>query len=122
MSLFSAPMLVGGILSIPRRIIEFLTEPIALPASQAVASKLYTDPTALPGTAVGKNGGLPPSHNNKPEDSPVHDKRRLEMLELFDPALMVFQKVLDSEKCVERIACRMAVVEKAGILPVWINW
>ncbi|CAI6363921.1 unnamed protein product [Macrosiphum euphorbiae] len=119
MSLFSAPMLVGGILSIPRRIIEFLTEPMYVPAT--AATKLYTDPTALPGTAVGKNGGLPASLN-KPEDSPVHDKRRLEMLELFDPALTVFQKVLDSEKCVERIACRMAVVEKAGILPVWINW
>lgn len=108
-------MLVGGILSIPRRLLEFLTDPIYVPAA---ATKLYTDPTALPGTAVGKKGGL----LNKPEDSPVHDKRRLEMLELFDPALTVFQKVLDSEKCVERIACRMAVVEKAGILPVWINW
>lgn len=120
LSLFSAPMAITGILSIPRRIIEFLTEPIYTPAA-ASASKLYTDSTGLPSTAVAKNGGLPPSLN-KPEDPPVHDKRRLEMLELFDPALAVFKKVLDSEKCVERIACRMAVVEKAGILPVWINW
>jgi len=119
LSLFSAPMAISGILSIPRRIIEFLTEPVYTPATSA--SKLYTDPTALPSTAVAKNGGLP-SSLNKPEDPPVHDKRRLEMFELFDPALTVFKKVLDSEKCVERIACRMAVVEKAGILPVWINW
>lgn len=105
--LFSAPMVVGGLLSIPGRIIDFLTGPVYVPAA---ATKLFTEPTT--GTPVGKTGS--PAFS-KPDDS-----RR--MLELFDPALTIFRKVLDSEKCVERIACRMAVVEKSGILPVWINW
>lgn len=40
----------------------------------------------------------------------------------YEPTMEVFQKLLDSDKCVERIACRMAVVEKAGTMPLWINW
>lgn len=42
--------------------------------------------------------------------------------QLVDPTIDIFQKVLDSEKCVERIACRIAAAKKAGILPFWINW
>ncbi|XP_060854212.1 uncharacterized protein LOC132932042 [Rhopalosiphum padi] len=118
LSLFSAPMLVGGLLTIPARILDFLTGPIFAPAAATAATKVLTEPTSLPGLAIGKIGGSTPSYN-KPDDVTISNNRRLEM---FDPALTVFRKVLDSEKCVERIACRMAVVEKAGILPVWINW
>lgn len=32
------------------------------------------------------------------------------------------QNVLDSEKCVEKIACRLAVSENTGITPPRINW
>lgn len=45
-----------------------------------------------------------------------------ERLELLDPALDIFQKLLDSEKCIERIACRIAVAEFSGVIPFWINW
>lgn len=119
LSLLSAPMLVGGLFAIPARILDFLTGPIFAPASSTAATKVLTEPTTLSGAAVGKNGALPPSYN-KPDDLPASDHHR--RLDMFDPALTVFRKVLDSEKCVERIACRMAVVEKAGLLPVWINW
>lgn len=40
----------------------------------------------------------------------------------FDPTSTIVQKILDSEKCVERIACRIAAAEKAGVMPFWINW
>ncbi|VVC46194.1 Hypothetical protein CINCED_3A004241 [Cinara cedri] len=43
-------------------------------------------------------------------------------LELYHPIFGVFRRVLDSEKCVERIACRIAVVEKTGMMPFWIDW
>ncbi|XP_025198294.1 uncharacterized protein LOC112596723 [Melanaphis sacchari] len=118
LSLFSAPMLVGGLLTIPSRILDFLTGPVFVPASATAATKVFTESTPITGTAAGKNGVLPPSFS-KPDDITVSDHRRLDM---FNPALTVFRRVLDSEKCVERIACRMAVVEKAGVLPVWINW
>lgn len=40
----------------------------------------------------------------------------------FHPTLEVFRELLDSERCVERIACRMAAAEKSGAMPPWINW
>lgn len=52
----------------------------------------------------------------------LDNHRSSESMEIFDPTLAIFQKVLDSEKCVERIACRIAAAEKAGIMPYWINW
>lgn len=45
-----------------------------------------------------------------------------ESLELFDQSLDILEKILDSKKCIERIACRIAAAEKFGIIPVWINW
>lgn len=45
-----------------------------------------------------------------------------EYLEASYPIIDFFWKIIDSEKCMERIACRMAVTEEAGTMPVWINW
>lgn len=47
---------------------------------------------------------------------------RYEPLEIMDPTLDLFQKELNSEKCVERIACKIAATGKTGIIPLWINW
>lgn len=48
--------------------------------------------------------------------------QRYEPLEVSDPTLEFFQKELNSEKCVERIACKIAATGKTGIIPLWINW
>jgi len=45
-----------------------------------------------------------------------------EPLEVMDPTLDLFQMELNSEKCVERIACKIAATGKTGIIPLWINW
>lgn len=122
-SALSSPMLVGGILSFPQRIIDFLTGPVYAPAATAVTKYSDSDPTILPSgsssASTAKIGGVSTTVRSKLGDLNLFDRRRLELL---DPTLTVLRKVLDSEKCVERIACRMAVVENAGILPVWINW
>lgn len=47
---------------------------------------------------------------------------RYDTSELIDPTLKLFQKELSSEKCIERIACKMATTGKASIIPFWINW
>jgi len=52
-------------------------------------------------------------------DLSLHNKHDSEPL--IDIALNIFQKFLDSEKRVDRIACQMAAVGKAGIMPDWIN-
>lgn len=40
----------------------------------------------------------------------------------YESTMEVFRKLLDSNTCVERIACQMAVVEKASNMALWINW
>lgn len=109
-SLFS-PMLVGGLIQIPMRILNFLTEPVLAPASAATKNSAL-DSAVSTSTSVSKNE----------VSSTPNTKRHFKRLNLFDPTLNIFRNVLESEKCVERIACRMAVVEKAGVFPVWINW
>lgn len=124
---FSAPMLVGGLLSIPGRIIEYLTEPVFAPvaATAATAYSATGGSNVLPTITSAKTGGGGGSGSDlsKPGGGELNvlNKRRLESLRLFDPAKTVLRKLMDSEKCVERIACRMAVAEKTGILPIWIN-
>lgn len=58
----------------------------------------------------------------KTNDLNLSDERWHEPFESFDPTSDIFQKLLDSEKCVERIACRMATANQAGIINSWINW
>lgn len=62
------------------------------------------------------------SNSNKQENSIAFNIQRNQTLHLFYFALMMLRKILDSGKCLERIACRIAVDEKAGIMPLWINW
>lgn len=47
---------------------------------------------------------------------------RYDTSELIDPTLKSFQKELSSEKCIERIACKMVTTGNASIIPIWINW
>lgn len=58
----------------------------------------------------------------KLEDIHLTDVQSDESTQLSDPTLEIFQKLLDSEKCVERIACRISVAEKTRNVPIWINW
>jgi len=58
----------------------------------------------------------------KLEDTHLTDLQSYGSMQLSDSTLDIFQKLLDSEKCVERIACRISVAEKTGNVPIWINW
>lgn len=56
------------------------------------------------------------------DDLNMVNMQRYGSWELIAPTLDIFQNVLDSEKCVERIACQIAAVEKSGVMPLWFNW
>lgn len=56
------------------------------------------------------------------DDFNLFSERRHDSLEKFDTIFDLFRMVSDSEKCVKRIACHMAVAEKVGILPSLVNW
>lgn len=125
MSSIASPSLIGGLLSIPSRIIDYLTGPVYVPGTAPVSTKnSATDSTVLSSVTSAKNSGGGPSSSASLQERAninLHDSRRRETLGLSDATFDIFQKVLDSEKCLERIACRMALVEKAGILPTWVN-
>jgi len=56
------------------------------------------------------------------DDLNLISKQKNESSISFDTTWEIFQQILDSEKCIERIACQISVAEKAGIMPFWINW
>jgi len=62
-----------------------------------------------------------PHFTSKVQDSKIFIKQMYKSVESFDPTMAIYKKILDSEKCVERRACRLAVAEKAGIIPSWIK-
>jgi len=80
-----------------------------------------TRPTR-PGGLTGLTGQTKKLSSFKFDDSNVVSKQHNNSSALFDPTWEIFQKILDSEKCIERIACQMSVAEKAGVMPFWINW
>lgn len=118
LSLIASPMLVGGLLTIPNRLLEFFTEPVFVPT--AVTKNSAADPTVLPSAASAAKTSS--STLYELDNLSLINRRRLDILKILDPSMKILRKVLELDKCVERIACRMAVVEKIGIMPVWISW
>lgn len=58
----------------------------------------------------------------KLEDTHLINVQKNDSIPIANSTLENFQKLLESEKCVERIACRISMAEKTGNIPVWINW
>lgn len=58
----------------------------------------------------------------KLEDRHLINVQKNDSIPIANSTLENFQKLLESEKCVERIACQISVAEKTGNIPVWINW
>jgi len=92
------------------------------------AAGIATQPANTPGMpTVARHLDYFPSNKNetpstKSDTSHLPYGWHSEYLEASYPIVDVFWKIIDSEKCVERIACRMAATEEAGTMPIWINW
>ncbi|XP_050441992.1 uncharacterized protein LOC126846534 [Adelges cooleyi] len=69
---------------------------------------LLTEPVLVPSSANGTASSI--------------TRSQLDPLRMVDPGMIEFRNVLQSEKCVQRIACRMATTEQSGIASSWINW
>jgi len=63
----------------------------------------------------------PPYYTSKVKKSNVFRRQQYNSVKSLYPTLTISRKILDSEKCVEKIACRLAVAEKAGIIPLWVK-
>lgn len=139
LALLSSPLVLSALSAIPSRLLQTLlasgnsSAPAVpgLPSLPSVLSpgQMMIGPTQGllsggapgPGRPIGLGG--PPAVAKSDEPSDSRRGRPDEWPpESFYPTLEVFRKLLDSEMCVERIACRMAVAEKSGAMPSWINW
>lgn len=112
-----SPMVLGSIIQLPFRLLSFLTEPTLAPATAYSAAASAAGLGLLSSPTVAS----PVSSATKLDEYTIN-RRRLESLDAVDPSLAVLRNVLDTEKCLERIACRMATAEKAGVMPFWISW
>jgi hypothetical protein len=133
-SLFS-PVLVPPLLSNPARVLQLLTAPVLVPAApddpvtrppsnSAVPDDSGTRQTRAPGTCTAdrpwrfSSPALNPHRYDFYADSP--NERHHESKRPRDPAET--DEMMDSEKCVERIACRMALIQRISTIPFWTRW
>lgn len=150
-SLFSTPLLPTAIpmISTPLTLIPSIqatSRPILRPSFQTSAPSILNRPGTLANTVIpSQPGTLTPSRpaalpllrppngktvtgNNlgfrayKTNGLNVLYRGYNESLVTKQLVLDIFGSVFDSEKCVEKIACHMAVTEKTGVMPLWINW
>lgn len=95
--------------------------PSILPSSRPTIPPRMQSLTRILDQLIPNNNGVPSAYKSDTENLPYGWYP--ESLGSSYPTIVdVFWKIIDSEKCVERIACRMAVAEKSGIIPSWINW
>lgn len=69
-------------------------------------------------------GNLPPNKNGTPstKSDTLYLPYGWMSLKASYTVMDFFWKIIDSEKCMERIACQMAVTKETETMPIWINW
>jgi len=108
------------VINAPDGTIQFTEEIISTPGETILVPSSQTQTIVVPSGQTQVIPGL-----NIPSDVIQGSNNiglRYEPFEVMDPTLDLFQKELNSEKCVERIACKIAANGKTGIIPLWINW
>lgn len=103
---------------------SFLTFPMFLTRLSRLYS-LLNQPVLVPnsfgtGTSGLSTGGS--SATQTPPDTDATRRSRLDPSEVPDPGMSVFRHIVRSEKCVERISCRMAGAENPSLTFVGMNW
>jgi len=105
--------------------VPFVPRPGALnPSASGATIPANRPPNAAGTTTIARHLDHFPSNKNE-TPSTKSDTLHLPYgwyLKASYPIMDVFWNIIDSEKCVERIACRMAVTEEADIISIWINW
>jgi len=91
-------------------------------------NSLLDQPVLVPnnfgtGTATG-TGGTPAGGGTGDEDGvKVNRRSSLDPIQGWsDSGMAYFRHVIKSEKCIERISCRMAGADKPSSTLIWLNW
>ncbi|XP_027838226.2 uncharacterized protein LOC114120505 [Aphis gossypii] len=89
---------------------------------------LLNQPVLVP-NGFGQNQGNNPGGNDQGNDGDDGDESkkikrssRLDQLGVMGTIPTSFRQIMRSEKCVERVSCRMAGAERPSVLLIWLNW
>jgi len=107
-------------------ILEFLFPSISREASGRISQNISRDKndiilSDLSPSNIIQSKTMTPYFTSKDHNSNISNRQYHKSIKSFNPALIIFQNILDSEKIAERIACRLAIDEKADIIPMWIK-
>lgn len=110
MSIFTFPMVFSRL----SRLHSLLNQPVLVPNNFGTSSN---------------NGGGSPANNSggggedEEENEKAKRRSRLDTLRASGPATMAgFRQIIRSEKCVERVSCRMAGARQPSLPLIWLNW
>lgn len=91
-----------------------LLSPLMFPFFFSRFSRLFSlinQPVLVPNTTPSVGNG-----------ETTNRRSSLDLVDVMDPSLASFRLIMQSEKCVARIACRMAGAKKPSLSFVWMNW
>lgn len=99
LSLAALPMLLSRLF----RLNSLLDQPVLVPNN--------FNPNA---NANNGNGGN--------DDNNVNRRSSLDATEVLEPGMTNFRRLIKSEKCLERVSCRMAGARQPSVAFIWLNW
>lgn len=110
LSIFTWPMILSRLWNMQ----NMLNQPVLVP--NGFGSMGTATPATPAGGGDGGNGGDP--------DDPDGVKRRsrLDNFQVMGNGMATFRQIMRSEKCVERVSCRMAGAERPSLTLIWLNW
>jgi len=62
------------------------------------------------------------NNNNNNPDNILSGRNHIEQLKVTGTIPTSFRQIMRSEKCVERVSCRMAAAERPNVLLIWLSW
>jgi len=88
-------------------------------------NSMLNQPVLVPNNFGNMSPATPAAPNNPDTDVDPDDGKRRSRLDNFQVAgngMASFRQIMRSEKCVERVSCRMAGAEKPSLTLIWLNW
>jgi len=90
--------------------------------------KLGSTPVLVPnnfgnmGPTNGPNGPDGPNEPDEDDGSKSRMRKRLDNFQVMETGMASFRQIMRSEKCVERVSCRMAGAKNPSLTLIWMNW
>ncbi|XP_025198252.1 uncharacterized protein LOC112596698 [Melanaphis sacchari] len=100
LSIFTFPMILSRLANMN----ALLNQPVLVPNNFG------------PGTTPGNPGG------NDNTDIDGNRRSRPDQMDVMGTEMTSFRQIIRSEKCVERVSCRMAGAKRPSLLLIWLNW